>query len=85
MPDENGRVSTRDFIQSQIGGLREYQDTKFAALEAIVKRQQADAKEKTDDHETRIRSLEKRITWSNVVQGTGTLFATVLAALGLKQ
>ena len=85
MPDDNGRVSTRDFIQSQINGLREYQDTKFAALQAAVKQQQADAKEKTDAHEPRIRSLEKRITWSNVVQGTGTLFATVLAALGLKQ
>ena len=85
MPDENGRVSTRDFIQAQINGLREYQDTKFAALQAAVKQQQADAKEKTDDHETRIRSLEKRITWSNVVQGTGTLFAYVLGVLGLKQ
>ena len=85
MPDENGRVSTRDFIQAQINGLREYQDTKFAGLEAAVKQQHKDAKEKTDDHETRIRSLEKRITWSNVLQGSGTLFATVLAALGLKQ
>ena len=85
MPDENGRVSTRDFIQSQIDALREYQDTKFAGLEAAVKQQYKDAKEKTGDHETRIRSLEKRITWSNVLQGSGTLFATVLAALGLNK
>ena len=74
MPDSNGRVTLRELFAQR-----------FDALEATLEKDREAAKETADDHEDRIRSLEKRITWSNVVQGTGTAFATVLAALGLKQ
>ena len=73
MPDSNGRVTLRELFAQR-----------FDALEATLEKDREAAKETTDDHEDRIRSLEKRITWSNVVQGAGTVFATVLAALGIR-
>ena len=82
MSESNGRVSTRDFIEAQISALREHQDTKFDALEKTFERHCEESTKQRDDHETRIRSLEKRITWSNVAQGIGNLFAIILGVFG---
>ena len=71
---QNGRVSIRDYFEFR-----------FDALEETLKTDREAAKNKTDDHEDRIRSLEKRITWSNVIQGVGTLFAYLLGIIGIKQ
>jgi len=37
------------------------------------------------DHETRLRSVESRTTWSRVIEGGLGIVSVVLVALGLKQ
>ena len=70
----NGRVTLRELFAQR-----------FDALEATLEKDREAAKETADDHEDRIRSLEKRITWSNVIQGVGTLGAYLLGLVGIKQ
>ena len=70
----NGRVSLRTLIEARFDSLDKRLDEKFQTQDST-----------TDDHEDRIRSLEKRITWSNVIQGVGTLGAYLLGLVGIKQ
>ncbi len=74
MPDQNGRVSLRELIELRFDSLDKRLDDKFKVQD-----------DTTDDHEDRIRSLEKRITWSNVAQGAATVGNTILAVFGFKQ
>ena len=68
------RVSLRDLIEQRFDSLDRRLDAKFETQDAA-----------TDDHETRIRSLEKRITWSNVVGVAATAANAALALIGIKQ
>ena len=68
--DSNGKVSLREFLE-----------LRFDAIEMKL-----DAMCKTaDDHETRLRAVENRTTWSRVFEGTLGLISAVLIALGFKQ
>ena len=70
----NGRVTLRELFAQR-----------FDALEATLEKDREASKETADDHEDRIRSLVKRITWYNVIQGVGTLGAYLLGLVGIKQ
>jgi len=75
MPDEtNGRVSLRDYIE-----------LRFDALDATLAQDRKAEKEKADDHETRIRTLEKREPWRTAIEGVAVLGGIIGTALGLKQ
>jgi len=67
MPEENGRVSLRDYIELRFDALDQRLDTILP------------------DHETRIRSLEKREPWRTAIEGVAVLGGIIGTALGLKQ
>ena len=66
MPDENGRVSLREFIEQR-----------FDALD--------DRLDQLDDHESRLRALEKRDPWRTVIEAITAMIAVVATALGLNK
>jgi hypothetical protein len=70
---ENGRVS-----------LREYIEARFDALEEKLAVQQAHYQSCMDDHEGRIRDLEKREPVRNVAEAVIGIVAVAAAALGIK-
>ncbi len=73
MPDQNGRVSLRELIELRFDSLDKRLDDKFQSQD-----------DTTDDHEDRIRSLEKRITWTNMTQGAANVIGIILGALGIR-
>jgi len=53
--------------------------------QTAIQQMRTDFKEAYNDHEDRLRSLEKRNVWGHVLHGAAELFAIILAALGFRQ
>ena len=68
---DNGRVSLRDLIEQRFDALDQRLDTYCKVNE-----------KEHDDHETRIRTLEKREPWRNAVEVVLGVLAAIAAALG---
>lgn len=68
---ENGRVALRDYIEQRFDGLER-------RIDACL----MDAKEERQDHEQRLRALEKREPWRNAIEAILGLLAAIAAALG---
>ena len=77
---ENGRVSTREFLEDKIDALRDHIDQRFDALE----QQRRGDVGRIDDHEDRLRKVEGRLTLSNVVTGVSTAVLAVASYLGIQ-
>ena len=72
MTESNNRV-TLAVIQNELQHVR----GDIASL-------RADIKTKLNDHEDRLRCVEKRNVWSDVIHGSAEFVALVLAAFGIR-
>ena len=72
MTESNNRV-TLAVIQNELQHIRD-----------DIAGMRRDVTKRLDDHEDRIRCVEKRNVWSDVVHGSAEFVALVLAAVGIR-
>ena len=71
---ENGRVGLREFLELRFDGIDKRLDDYCDRQERVA-----------EDHEKRLRSLEKQTPWRTLAEATTGVVAMVAVALGLKQ
>lgn len=81
MPDENGRVSTRDFIGTQFSALEHLIDERFDSQDKLL----TEKLKPLSDHEDRIRVLEKREPWRTVTEIVTGIMAVSGNFFGFRQ
>lgn len=77
---ENGRVPLRDLFDLRFDALEERLDARDAALDEKLDAWCKGAQGDIDDHEVRLRSLEKQSNWHWI----GQAVTTVAAFVGIK-
>ena len=65
--------------------LRDFMELRFDALEAKFDTYCQTADTRHDDHENRLRTIEKRSTLGHIIHGLVEFGAIILAAMGLRQ
>lgn len=80
MAETNGstRVPLRELFETRFDAIEDLFDQKMSALTGEFHRYCEERKTQTDDHEARIRSLEKRDTLGWISQAAGVAMASLL-------
>lgn len=84
MEQHNDRISTREFLEARLLALERMLDARFDALTDKVIVSNERALSMIEDHEMRIRSLEKKSVWGNVADAILAIGTAVGAWLGMK-
>ena len=75
-------IPIREYLEQMINGLRIHIDQKFDALKIESGERQTRYYRSQADHETRLRTLEAREPWRNIIEVVIGIIAAVAAFLG---